>query len=570
MKPADDLKKTLFRIHEKSYKAYQDIEGLYLFSQYELSIDRVQPDPFAPPSRIRAIISLKKWKIFADLWENKIRRTAFSDFIGRQVQEAIYNLSGRHRGSGKSGGLAIDAGGAEILERTSVVIEGDRLELRLTVGLPGAGRTVMAMEAVTIFFEDLPKIIQQGVFNFPNIGLKVKHFVDACEDQGWLRAALEEKKLVAFIPEGAILPRESGASSRPLTMGTVPFYPPQELMVSFSLPHKGLINGLGIPEGVTLIVGGGFHGKSTLLRSLELGIYNHIPGDGREYVVTDSRSIKIRAEDGRGVAKVNISPFIKSLPLLRDTVRFSTDNASGSTSQAANIMEALEMGARVLLIDEDTSATNFMIRDRRMQELVQKVHEPITPFIDKVRQLYHEKGVSTILVMGGSGDYFEVADTVLWLNNYRPFKVTDEARAIAEKFPVHRLPEGGEAFGEISDRLPKSESFDPSLGFREVRIDAKGQETLIYGEQIIDLSYLEQLVETGQTRAMGRLIHLYAANYLESSPSLKEGLEKALAEVEEKGLDILMPYKVGNLAKPRLFELAGAINRLRSLQIKAK
>ena len=570
MKPADDLKKTLFRIHEKGYKAYQDIEGLYLFSQYELSIDRVQPDPFAPPSRIRATISLKKWKVFADLWENKIRRTAFCDFIGRQVQEAIHNLSGRHRSGGKSGGLSIAAGGAEILGRSAVVIEGERLELRLTVGLPAAGRSVMGMEAVSIFFEDLPKVIQQGVFNFPNMGLTVKHFVDACEDQEWLRSALEREKLVAFVPEGAILPRESGVSFRPLAMGTVPFYPPQELSISFHLPHKGPINGLGIPQGLTLIVGGGFHGKSTLLRALELGVYNHIPGDGREYAVTDPRAVKIRAEDGRGVAKVNISPFIKSLPLLRDTMRFSTDNASGSTSQATNIMEALEMGARVLLIDEDTSATNFMIRDRRMQELVQKTHEPITPFIDKVRQLYQEQGVSTILVMGGSGDYFEVADTVLWMNNYRPFKVTDEARAIADKFPVHRLPEGGEAFGEITPRLPKSESFDPSLGHRDVRIEAKGQETLIYGEQVIDLSYLEQLVETGQTRAVGRLIHLYAAKYLETSPSLKEGLEKALAEVEEHGLDILTPYKVGNLVKPRLFELAGAVNRLRSLRIKAQ
>jgi len=570
MKPADDLKKTLFRIHDKGYKAYQDIEGEYLFSQYQLSIDRVQADPFAPPSRIRVIISLKKWKIFSDLWENKNRRIAFCDFIGRQVHQAIGNLSAKHRGTGKSGMIGIEAGGPEILERSSVVLGGETLELRLTVGLPAAGRTVLGMEAVSIFSEDLPKIIQQGVFQFPNMGLEVKHFVDAYEDQEWLREALGEKGLVAFIPEGAVLPRESGISSRPLAMGAVPFRPPQELSVTFQLPHKGLINGLGLLKGVTLIVGGGFHGKSTLLRALELGIYSHIPGDGREYVVTDANAVKIRAEDGRFVSRVNISPFIKSLPLLRNTIRFSTDNASGSTSQATNIMEALEMRARVLLIDEDTSATNFMIRDRRMQELVQKAHEPITPFIDKVRQLYQDQGVSTLLVMGGSGDYFEVADTVLWMNNYRPFCVTAEAREIAQKFPVHRLAEGGEGFGEIASRQPKPDSFDPSRGHKDVRIEAKGFQTLIYGEQFIDLSFLEQLVETGQTRAIGRFIHLYATKYLENSPNLNEGLEKALAEIEEKGLDGLMPYKVGNLAKPRLFEIAGAINRLRSLQIKIK
>lgn len=570
MKPADDLKKTLFRIHEKGYQAYQDIEGHYLFSQYELFIDRVQADPFAPPSRIRVLISLKKWQILADLWEGRVRRVAFCDFIGRQVRQAIRNQAGKHRGAGRSGGISIEAGGAEILERTAVVVEGASLELRLTAGLPAAGRTVMGMEAVALFFDDLPKILQQGVFHLPTLGLEVKRFVDAYEDQEWLRAALSEKGLVAFIPDGAILPRESGISARPLIMGVVPFRTPPELSVSFLLPHKGSLTGMAIPSGVTLICGGGFQGKSTLLRALELGIYSHVPGDGRDYCVSDPRAVKIRAEDGRGVAKVNISPFIKSLPLFRDTVRFSTDKASGSTSQAANIMEALEMGARVLLVDEDTSATNFMIRDRRMQELVQKAHEPITPFIDKVRQLYQEHGVSTLLVMGGSGDYFEVADSVIWMNNYKPFVVTQEAREIAERFPVHRLPEGGESFGGITPRQPKPESFDPSRGNREVRIEAKGMSSLIYGEQIVDLSSVEQLVETGQSRAIGRFMHLYASKYLEGSGNLREGLERALAEIEEKGLDGLMPYKVGNLARPRIFEIAAAINRLRSLQIKIK
>ena len=325
---------------------------------------------------------------------------------------------------------------------------------------------------------------------------------------------------------------------------------------------------MGLPEGVTLIVGGGFHGKSTLLRALELGIYSHIPGDGREYVVTDPRAVKIRAEDGRNVEKVNISPFIRTLPLLKDTTRFSTENASGSTSQAANIMEALEMGARVLLLDEDTSATNFMIRDRRMQELIPKAHEPITPFVDKVRPLYQDYGVSTVLVMGGSGDYFEAADQVIWMNNYRPALVTREAREIAQKFPVQRLQEGGSGFGEITARQPQAEAFDPSLGRREVRIDAKGMQTILYGDQAIDLSCLEQLVEPGQLRAIGRLIHLYESKYLKESGNLREGLEKAYQELEEKGLDSLIPYKVGNLVKPRLLETAAAVNRLRSLKIK--
>ena len=325
---------------------------------------------------------------------------------------------------------------------------------------------------------------------------------------------------------------------------------------------------MGIPEGVTLIVGGGFHGKSTLLNALERGIYNHIPGDGREYVVTDPRAVKIRAEDGRRVEKVNISPFIDNLPLRKDTKRFSTDNASGSTSQAANIMEALEVGARVLLIDEDTSATNFMIRDERMQALVAKEKEPITPFVDKVRKLYTDLGVSTILVMGGSGDYFDVADTVIMMDSYRPRCVTEQAKEIAHRYGTHRKDEGGEEFGEITPRVPLEASFDPSRGKREVKIEAKGLRTILYGTTAIDLSCLEQLVDISQTRAIGLMIHRYATLYADGGLTLREGLEQVMRDIEEKGLDCLSPFRVGNLAEVRIFELAGAINRMRTLRVK--
>ncbi len=568
MKPADDLKRTLFRIHEKGYKAYQEIEGEYLFPGYQLVVDRVQPDPFAPPSRIRILFSLKKWKILADLWENRVRRVGCCDYLGRRIRETMQAGPKKFSAGGRNGPFHIEAGGPEILERTAVVIDGETLEIRLTVGLPAAGRTVLGMEAAGLFFDELPRIFQQGVQPLPQKVLEAKRFVDAYEDQEWLRDRLADQKIIAFVPDGAVLPRESGVSSRPATMGAVTFRSPEELAVSFQLPHKGVLTGMGLPPGVTLIVGGGFHGKSTLLRALELGIYSHIPGDGREYVATHPGAVKIRAEDGRRVEKVDISPFIRTLPLLQDTSRFSTDNASGSTSQAANIMEALELGARVLLLDEDTSATNFMIRDRRMQELVPKAHEPITPFIDQVRPLYEDQGVSTILVMGGSGDYFEAADQVLWMNNYRPLLVTPRAREIAEKFPARRLPEGGEHFGEIVPRRPREESFDPSLGRREVKIEAKGLQTLQYGDHFIDLSYQEQLVETGQVRALGRLIYRYESKYLAESANLREGLERAFRELEQRGLDDLLPYKAGNLARPRLLETGAAINRLRSLKIK--
>jgi len=436
--------------------------------------------------------------------------------------------------------------------------------------LPAAGRTVLGREGQAIFFEEIPRGVGGVLFARSLDEGALRRHGEVAEDQEALRDMLRELKLVAFVAEGAVLPRRSGVDDRPLTQGVVPVEVPFELEVTVELPNRGPVRGMGIPEGVTLIVGGGFHGKSTLLKALERGVYNHIPGDGREYVVTDHGAVKIRAEDGRYIEQVDISPFIAGLPFGKDTCSFSTENASGSTSQAANIMEALEMGARVLLIDEDTSATNFMIRDERMQALVAKEKEPITPFVDKVRKLYTDLGVSTVLVMGGSGDYFEVASTVIMMDNYRPRCVTERAKEIARRYTSRRRDEGGETFGRVTPRAPLPESFNPSRGRREVKIEAKGLHHILYGTTSIDLSALEQLVDQSQTRALGAMIHRYATRYADGNRTLREGLELLMKEVEEGGLDCLLPHKVGNLAMPRVFELAGAINRMRTLKVRQR
>lgn len=349
----------------------------------------------------------------------------------------------------------------------------------------------------------------------------------------------------------------------------VPFQSPPSREIEIPVPHRTPIRGMAIPPGVTLIVGGGFHGKSTLLKAIERGVYNHVAGDGREYVLTNNTAFKVRAEDGRRIEKVNISPFIGELPYGKDTVRFSTDDASGSTSQAANIIEALEAGSRLLLIDEDTSATNFMIRDARMQELVGRDKEPITPFIDKVRQLYTEHQVSTILVLGGSGDYFDVADTVLMMDAYRPVEVTGEARRIAEKIKTVRRNEGGRRFGEITPRVVEPQSFNPLLGDRE-KADCKGLHTIILGRSQLDLSFVEQLIDPSQTRAIALMLSRLA-RIADGHTTLAALIDRLYQQVESKGLESLSPYygkHPGDLALPRRLELAAAVNRLRTLQVK--
>jgi len=570
MKTERDLRATLRRIDGRGYKAYKDIGGIYRFSNFILHIDYVQGDPFASPSRIRIEISQTVSKFPELLFKSNARKIALEDYLTRMFDRAITRSVKGQRGSGKSGRVQIDRCWQEILDRTAVFVDKQQIEVRFTAGLPARGRTVLGREAETMFFQEVPEIIRRSLIYKNLQGAEIQRHVEIAEDQEFLRNALKDKQLVAFIANDSVLPRRSGVDDRPLqetaTEHVVKFQSPQSLEVEFDLPNRGKIRGMGISEGVILIAGGGFHGKSTVLNALERGIYNHIPNDGREYVTTVPETYKIRSEDGRRIEKVNITPFITNLPFGKDTTQFSTDNGSGSTSQAANIMEAVEIGSKLLLIDEDTSATNFMIRDERMQELVVKEKEPITPFVDKVRQLYNDYGVSTILVMGGSGDYFDVADTVIMMDAYTPHDVSATAREIIRKHETKRLEEGGTRFGPVVGRTPKAQSFDASRGKRDVKIDVKGLHILIYGTTTIDLSGLEQLVDRSQTRAIGDIILYYSRKYAGREYTLRDGLERLFEELQEHGLDILSSRKMGNYAMPRIFEVAAAINRMRTLK----
>ncbi|MGW8267907.1 MAG: ABC-ATPase domain-containing protein, partial [Longimicrobiales bacterium] len=473
------------------------------------------------------------------------------------------------RGTGKSGEVTIEAPGQEVLDTTAVRVMPDgSLEARFTVGLPASGRRILGREAAKMLLDVVPRMVNRafraGAFEPGEILLHAQ----INEDAEALREALPEKGLVAFLTDGAILPRESGVSQEPLVRGVVvPFESPSRMRVEFDLPNAGRVSGMGIPEGVTLIVGGGYHGKSTLLKALERGVYNHRPGDGRERVATHPGAVKIRAEDGRSIQGVDISPFIRDLPNGQGTVFFRTANASGSTSQAANIMEALEAGARVLLVDEDTSATNFMIRDRRMQALVPREKEPITPFVDRIRDLYQAHGVSSILVLGGSGDYLDVADTVIAMKDYRPHEITRKAREVASSLPTGRLTEIGEPLGPIRRRVPLPSSLDPRRGPRKEHLKVRGTNGLTLGREDVDLSAVEQVVSWAQLQAIGQGLLLAWREYMDGDRDLPEILDRVEARIRSEGLDALDPRKVGNLAEFRRYELAAALNRIRSLQM---
>jgi predicted ABC-class ATPase len=512
MKTAADLKATLARIDGRGYKAYKDIRGAYrLENGAQLYLDHIQGDPFAAPSLVRVRFEASDAKLPPVLFENRVRRTALEDGLAREMRNAVQREVQGRRGSGKSGVVIVDAGPQEVLERTAAVVDPGFVEVRLQAGLPAAGRRVLGRQAEELLLREIPAAAEKALLwdRLPHD--RIERFVQCVEDQEHVRAALPSLGLVAFVGDGAILPRESGASDRPMKRDlAVVFEGPESMRVTIPLPDPigegdgaRAWTGMGVPRGVTLIVGGGYHGKSTLLEAIERGVYPHVPGDGRERVVTDPGAVKIRAEDGRRVERTDISPFIDNLPLGRSTSAFSTDDASGSTSQAANIMEALEAGASALLLDEDTSATNFMVRDARMQALVRKVHEPITPFLDRVREVRDTLGVSILLVMGGSGDYLDAADTVVMMRDYRPLDATGEAKRVAETHPNARAPEAGEPLRAPVPRIPLAGSFDPSRGKREVKIEARAVDLIQFGREDIDLRGVEQLTDRSQTRAAG-------------------------------------------------------------------
>jgi predicted ABC-class ATPase len=569
------LYQRLLDLDQRSYKAYKDIQGCYSFANFTLVIDHVQSDPFATPSRLRALVPQLKAQFPKLLYATHSREVALRDYLNRQFDRIASRLSDK-RGSGKSGLIAIARPGQQVLERTAIFVDDQQIEARFVVGLPARGRTILGRQAAELLCEDLPEIVSRSLFYAALDASTVQQHVEVVEDAEWLRSQLRDRGLVAFVPDGAILPRRSGVDDRPLSSQAssqeqpIAFRSPPSLRVEFDRPNQGNITGMGVPQGITLVVGGGYHGKSTLLRAIALGIYNHIPGDGREQVVTDPAAVKIRAEDGRSITKVNLSPFINHLPQGRSTTQFSTENASGSTSQAATIIEALEAGATVLLVDEDTSATNFMIRDRRMQALIAKHQEPITPFIDKIRQLYQEYGVSTVLVMGGSGDYFDVADTVIAMTEFSPQDVTEQAKTIAHTYTTDRASEGGDRFGAICNRVlvPKRLDSPRSSDGRNPKLKVRDGDELVFGTESIDVTAVEQLVDVGQLRSIGAAIHYLQAHYVNGRRSLSDSIAAVMADVNADGLDCLTPYPQGDLIAFRSLELAAVINRLRSLEVR--
>ena len=567
MQSATELKQLLDRIDHRGYPAYKDTKGQYQFQGYIFSIDHVQGDPFASPSKVSVQVKGSTAGFPEELYKGRHQRAALQDEMTRQFYHAIQKYAFRAKGSGKSGLISVSKCGQEVLERTACEINpknGD-VKLRFEVGFPANGRTINARELEKIVFGFLPECVEQSLF-YKNCDKKrVRSIIDLAEDQQYIRDELEKKDLIAFVANGAILPRESGVSDKPMK-GAVRFQSPKEMEVTMKLPHKGEISGMGIRRGVTLIVGGGYHGKSTLLKALELGVYNHIQGDGREYVITKDDAMKIRAEDGRSIKKTDISMFINDLPNGKDTRGFYTEDASGSTSQAANVIESMEAGASVMLIDEDTSATNFMIRDELMQRVIHRDMEPITPFIDRILELYQVYGISTVIVAGSSGAYFHIADTIIQMDRYEPKEITKLAKETAKDFPAMSGMEKS-AEKPVFVRCPRQgRGFKPN---DRIKMKTMGKEMVQINRETIDLRYVEQLADTEQVSALGYCVRYAEKHLFQGKDTIQNVVDKLEEKICREGLSSLCEStaSVANLAMPRRQEIFACLNRYRGLNL---
>jgi predicted ABC-class ATPase len=581
MEDEQTLRELLASIEGRGYGAWKRMLGTWSLAGLRVEVEKVQADPFAPPSRLAVRCPADRLALPDSLLRTTTRRRALADHLLRCLAGHI------------TPPLRVDVGGQEVIERTAgTVTEDGDLVLRMSIELPDRRRKVRTAAITTALLEELPDAVDALAWDRIDRDAAGR-FVEVVEDAVELRRQLAARGLVAFVADGAVLARRSGVDERPADPAVaIPFVSPDELAVELTAPNRGPVRGMGVGVGVTLIAGGGFHGKTTLLHALRAGVYDHVPDDGRELVVTRRDAVTIRAEDGRRVEHVDVSPFISAVPdpagLVRgggtdgidavtrsDTSCFRSADASGSTSQAAAVVEAIEAGTGLLLIDEDTAATNLMARDRRMEALIGAedagdgdrgyAHEPITPYVDLVRSLAIEHDVSTVLVVGATGDYLEVADRVIQMDAFRARDVTERARWLSTVLPG-RPPETT-SFPAVPHRVVDPASVDARRGGR-LRTRVLAPDRLQFGEQQLDLGALDQLVDHGQAAGVAAaLVQLVEDRHLDGTTTLRQALDSLFAAVDREGLDVLRRGRPGDLARPRPAEVAGALNRLRSLTV---
>lgn len=539
--------------------AYRSIQGSYDFGDFTLVVEQVPDDPGRHAALLHALVPLKTAKFPKDVFTPKSREIAARDFLLRRFVQVAQQRSMKKTGV-RGGKISIDRPVNELLEHTAVVVDDECIVARFTAELPVKGRGVAGEDAVELMTKRVPAAVRESLV-FSNVdGELLADWIETNEDADTLRDMLPRLGLAAFVADGSMLPRRIRADAR----GAKTFTAPDGLAVTVDLPNRGEIRGMGIPAGITLIEGGTASGKTTLLRAIELGVYNHPFGDGRELVVTVPDAVGIREEAGRKVECVDLSPVMKEIAPGIDPMRYTSKSAPPAVSFAANLMESLEIGTSLLIFDDETTTANFLGRDARMQALVPDDKEPLRPLVDILPVLRDGHGISSVIV-GGTGDYLAIADTVIVLDEYQPRSATEDAKRIVESSPG-RTGCADVPFRFPAARRPLTASLQAPKADTRLSSSLFGRGIVKYGGESIDLSKLTQIVSQSQARAIARAIAL-VHKLMDGSTSLADAVGKVMNRVEQIGLDSLSNRYIGDLSMFRAHELAAAVNRMKDLKI---
>lgn len=559
----DSLRKLLIHLDGRHVGSYSELMGEYNFGDFSLIIDFIPEDPSKQPARLRARVALETAKFPRDVFNTLSREIGARDFIARAFAAAAarsLNATGLKKGPR----LYIDRPGVEILETSAVAVGNGFIEARFSADLPVRRDKIQGGQAIDLIMNVLPGVVRDCLF-FRNIdGDGLADWIEANEDADTARSMLDNLGLAAFVADGSVLTGKALREQKLSDLALVRFVAPEDLAVTLELPNRGQTRGMGIPKGITLIAGAGGQGKTTLLRALEHGVYNHVPGDGRELVVSRGDAVGNRAEEGRHIENVDISTFFSSYDRM-DSKHYSTRSASTSASQAANFMEALEIGTSLFIIDEDTSAAELMDRDARMQALVSRNRETVTTFVDILPAVRDKLGIS-VIITATPGDYLEIADTVILMDGFQAVYGLEAVRRIIQEHPSGRVPDLKKP-PSIPVRTPLSHSLEPEKLLPQDRVRPYMRGQIQYGGEFIDCGRVTQLAGVAQGRAISRAISL-VHRFMDSSNSLREAIERVMERVESVGLDTLSGRLMGDLARFRAYELAAAINRIKRLKVK--
>ncbi len=573
MKDKKEFYNLLTELDGQPFAEYQQMVGDYDFARYVIKCGKID---FEADELISPVFTVRVPQTISEIpdyqFDSPVRRTAMEDLLLRRLAANVEHIANfDHNGIARRSMLVPHPTQA-ILPRNALLLTKEYIEVRIRIVLPVQtiamdGDAVVAIDgemAQQIFFENLPEVISNSLLYCNIETADADAFVNNMEDADQLRQHLGASGQISFVAEGALLTRIKSEDT-PDYERLIPLEVDDSLIDEVEVPHAGTVRGLGIPHGLTLILGESNGGRVDLTEAIAQGIYNHVPGDGRESVVTVADAVAIHSEAGRSIQQVDISAFATELLDGGNPASYSCKSAGSFSSQAASTVEALEAGARVLLYDEHSSSSTFLSSDTRVSPLLGKSIR--NSLASRARQMVDELGIS-IVVAGSSlvAEFIPIADKILRVENYRVSDITEEAKEL------DIVPSVADSSVNLSSMLSRSRwvmpsSIDPSIGREDIVIHADEEDFLQFGRSIVDLGALKQICDADQARAIGFVLYYSKLRYMDEGYPLREILDLVDRDLSNEGLNALSRDARGDLARPRRYEVAATLNRLPAFRV---